>query len=157
MRASNQSRHKVHRKRRRMQRKHGRWGRGLDSAAFTGQPLDPFATQNQVNQHFLPSHYTSTHLGLSSWPIRTDRTDQSMVPWTEAGTRQCESLRDAHATRHARMGARPRGRAGRSGHRIGGSERRSNGWKAKRAGSRAGRQSSRVEGQYGPCFVSIAR
>jgi len=74
-----------------MQRKHGRWGRGLDSAAFTGQPLDPFATQNQVNQHFLPSHYTSTHLGLSSWPIRTDRTDQSMVPWTEAGTRQCES------------------------------------------------------------------
>ena len=94
---------------------------------FTGQPLDPFATQNQVNQHFLPSHYTSTHLGLSSWPIRTDRTDQSMVPWTEAGTRQCESLRDAHATRHARMGARPRGRAGRSGHRIGGSERRSNG------------------------------
>ena len=35
-----------------MQRKHGRWGRGLDSAAFTGQPLDPSATQNQVNQHF---------------------------------------------------------------------------------------------------------
>jgi hypothetical protein len=130
-----------------MQRKLEQWGRGLGSAAFTGQPLDPFATQNQVNQYFLPPHMHARTWGRGSLPGPSGPLER-INPWFHGPIGPGNANRYEMRTLHDMDGGTASDCAGRSGHRIGGSERRSTSRRAPELGEEieAGGQGGRAAG-----------